>query len=294
MTLVITMAIKSGIVMGADSKISTWDPITKKFLTPQTLDATKNIPIKHHHMAASFWGQLDVPVKLGNRTVHRHLINDVFPSFMKKVATADNVDTISEKYRNYINSEVDVRNLEFPFGIHMAGYTLRNGKKEPKIRHVCLSRGDDKDPIQKDPEKFKSNDESQNCGNPPYAMVFNGFYYIVNALVNWVRQNCGDIYSMFNPQLMSIDQGINFTKYLINITKGFQKYAGSPALVGESVKILTINEKGVFTWYRQKSRDAQRGSLDNSARLPGYIEQQRRRIDNFLENRWIGSKGSVL
>jgi hypothetical protein len=233
------MATKSGIVMGADSKISAWDPIAKKFLVPLSLDATKIIQMKDCHMAASFWGLLDVHLKQGTRTVRKHLINEIFPEFNRSLSANENIDTVSEKLRDHINAKVDLSKLrDFAFGVHMAGYISKDGKKVPKVRHVCLSPSDDKDPHQKDPSKFKSNDESQNSGDPPYAMVFNGFYYIVNALVNWVRQNYGDIYSMFSPQKMTIDQAINFTKYLINITKGFQRYARSPELVGGASKYL--------------------------------------------------------
>lgn len=257
MTLLITMATKNGIVMGADSKISTWDPTTKKFIAPQSLDATKIIEVKNHDMAVSFWGQLDIHLKHGARTVRKHLINNIFPTFLNNLLPDDNVDTASEKFRDYINSTVDLSKLkDFAFGVHMAGYISKDGKKEPKIRHVCLSPSDDKDPHQKDPRKFKSNDESRYSGNPPYAMVFNGFYYIVNALVNWVWQNYGDIYSMFSPQKMTLDQAINFTRYLINITKGFQSYTRAPQLVGGSVKILTINEKRDYRWHKQTSRDS--------------------------------------
>lgn len=257
MTLLITMATKNGIVMGADSKISTWDPTTKKFITPQSLDATKIIELKDHHMAVSFWGQLDIHLKHGARTVRKHLINDIFSTFLNNLLPDDNVDTVSEKFRDYINSTVDLSKLkDFAFGVHMAGYISKNGRKEPKVRHVCLSSGDNKDPHQADPNKFKSNDESQNSGNPPYAMVFNGFYYVVDALVNWIRQNYGDIYSMFSPKKMSLDQAINFTKYLINITKGFQSYTGASPLVGGSVKILTINKKSDYRWHKQTSRDS--------------------------------------
>lgn len=257
MTLLITMATKNGIVMGADSKISTWDPTTRKFITPQSLDATKIIRMKDHHMAASFWGKYDIHLRHGTGTVRKHLINDIFPTFLNNLLPDDNVDTASEKFRNYINTNVDLSKLrDFAFGVHMAGYISKDGKKEPKVRHVCLSPNDNKDPHQADHNKFKSNDESQNSGNPPYAMVFNGFYYVVNALVNWVRQNYGDIYSMFNPQRMTLEQAINFTRYLINITKGFQKYARAPELVGGGIKILTLNEKGDYGWHNQKSRNS--------------------------------------
>jgi hypothetical protein len=255
MTLVITMATKNEIIMGADSQISNWDPNRKKFVAPLSLNATKIIEVKKHHMAASFWGQLShIDTNDGSRPIRKHLINDIFPAFLTTLQNDDDVDSASEKFRDHLNSTVDLAKLEFPFGIHMGGYVQKNGRKAPKIRHVCLSPNDDKDHKQKDGTKFKSNDESQFSGDPPYAMVFNGFYYVVNALVNWVRQNYGDIYSLFNPRTMSAKQAINFTKYLINITKGFENYARSQSVVGGTVKILSINEKGAFSWHTQRAR----------------------------------------
>ncbi|MCK9375655.1 MAG: hypothetical protein M0P73_05845 [Syntrophobacterales bacterium] len=253
MTLLITMATKSGIVMGADSKISMWDP-KKKVFTSDRSYATKIIAIEDHHMAVSFWGLLDIHLKNNTGTIRRHLIDNIFKNFSASLSKDDDVDTVSEKFRDYLNKTVDFSKLsDFPFGVHMAGYISENGTKKPKIRHVCLSPGDNKDPNQQDISKFKSNDESNNCSEPPYAMVFNGFYYIVNALVNWIRLYHSDIYSMFTPQKMNIGQAISLTKYLINITKGFQTYVRAPKLVGGSVKILAINERGQFSWHNQES-----------------------------------------
>lgn len=257
MTLVVTMATKSGIVMGADSKISMWNPETKKFLTPQSLDAMKIIPMEAQHMAASFWGQLDIHLKSNNRSgiVRKNLINDIFPDFVATLSDDDNVDSVSEKFRDYINASVDFSRLEvFAFGIHMAGYVEEDGRKCPKVRHVCLSPNDDKDPQQKDPSKFKNNNESLNSVNPQYAMVFNGFYFIVDALINWVSINYGDSYSMFNPQKMNNPQAIRCVNYLINITKGFQSYVQAPKLVGGCVNILTINSNGQYEWYKNSKK----------------------------------------
>lgn len=141
-----------------------------------------------------------------------------------------------------MNKSVDISKLnDFPLGVHMAGYISQNGIKVPKVTHVCLSPDDNKDPDQQDPTKFKSNDESNNSSEPPYAMIFNGFHYIVNALVNWIRLYHSDIYSMFAPKQISLGKAISLTKYLINITKGFQNYVHAPKLVGGCVNILTIN-----------------------------------------------------
>lgn len=254
MTLLITMATKSGIVMGADSKISMWDP-NKKIFIPNQSYANKIISMQDHHMAVSFWGLLDIHLKSDNCTIRRHLIDNIFKDFSATLSKADDIDIVSKKFRDYLNNTLDFSKLnDFPFGVHMAGYISENGNRKPKIRHVCLSPGDNKDPDQKDPSKFKSNDESNNCSEPPYAMVFNGFYYIVNALVNWIRLYHSDIYSMFSPKQMDINKGISLTKYLINITKGFQNYVHSPKLVGGSVKILTINERCQYSWHNQKSK----------------------------------------
>jgi hypothetical protein len=254
MTLVITMATKRGIVMGADSMISMWEPINKKY-TSNPAVGNKIITIENNHMAASFWGLLDINLKNDTRNIKKHLIDDIFRNFLVSISNNDDVDSVSVKFRDYLNEAVDFEKLKgLAFGVHMAGYITKNGKKEPKIRHVCLSPNDDKDHDQQDPNKFKSNDESQYAINPPYAMVFNGFYYIVNALVNWIRLYDNSLYSVFNPTHMNIRQAINLTKYLINITKGFQKYTRAPILVGGSVKILVINESGQYSWHNQKSK----------------------------------------
>lgn len=254
MTLLITMATKSGIVMGADSKISMWDPKTK-MITSNRSYATKIIPIQDHHMAVSFWGLLDIPLKSNKGTIRRHLINNIFKHFSDSLSKDDDVDIVSEKFRDYLNKTVDFSKLDdFPFGVHMAGYISENGKKKPKIRHVCLSPGDSKDHDQQDPSKFKSNDESNYSSEPPYAMVFNGFYYIVNALVNWIRLYHSDIYALFTPKQMNIGKAISLTKYLINITKGFQNYVQAPKLVGGSVEILIINDRGRYSWHNQQSK----------------------------------------
>lgn len=250
MTLVITMATKNGIVMGADSKISMWDPKNKKYLKPKV--GNKIITIEKNLMAASFWGQLDIDLKNGLR---RHLINNIFHNFLISLSKNDDVDSVSEKFRDHLNETVDFKKLKgSAFGVHMAGYKCRNGNKEPKVRHVCFSPDDDKDHDQRNSSKLKSNDESKYSSNPPYAMVFNGFYYIVNALINWIRIYDNDLYAMFNPTHRSIGQAINLTKYLINITKGFQNYVRAPKLVGGSVKILAINEKGQYSWHNQNSK----------------------------------------
>lgn len=242
MTLLITMAVKNGIVMGADSMISYVDQNTNKVIKRSFI--TKIIEVKQYHMAASFLGLFEVP--LINYTRPHKLIDHIFQRFLNTLSLTENVDTVSEKFRDHLNDTVDFSKMNKDFGVHMAGYVSKNGNKEPKVRHVCKSPHDDKDPNQKDPTKFKSNDESCSSPFPPYAMVFNGIYPIANALVNWIRQFYGNDYSVFNPKDMKIDQAISLTKYLINITKGFENYVRASKGVGGNVKIITINEKGKY------------------------------------------------
>lgn len=93
MTLLITMATKSGIVMGADSKISMWDPKKKIFTSNQSY-TNKIITIQDNHMAVSFWGLLDIHLKNNTGTIRRHLINDIFKNFSASMLKDDDIDTV--------------------------------------------------------------------------------------------------------------------------------------------------------------------------------------------------------
>ncbi len=247
MTLVITLAVSNGIVMSADRQLSSFDPKTKKLKTAhrrcEKIFAPKcNDQFK---FAVSIWGLIEIPLKNGKRQM---LDANFFDEFAAQTTPNDTVDDISEKLRDHLNNIVDIKELKkiSPVGIHLAGYDNVHGAYLARVRHICLSPNDNKDPNQKDPNLFKSNNESQYSDEPPFAMVFNGFYYICNALVNFVHQTYGSNYALFTPSKISIKKAASLTEYLMNITIGFQNYTKMSPVVGGRVNTLLITPgKGI-------------------------------------------------
>jgi len=145
MTLVVSEVSDFGIVMVADSAITTpWGqtPLTLpsgKQATPEIRrGAQKIVPITAIGAAISIWGFGTVQLRLGKGDVPFPI--DLFVrDFAETVGAGTTLEEVGNRLADTVNDKIPVGKIKG--GFHLAGYTDAEGKRFPALYHVHTGHG---------------------------------------------------------------------------------------------------------------------------------------------------------
>jgi hypothetical protein len=196
--------------------------------------AQKLFPI-HKRFGLSIFGSAFV----NRRSMYNHII-ELSPKFPKPVDGTDFFQTTAEFIRDYFQQQlfeqwkaagIDV-NLQpdtfWPFGFHMVGYSIV-GNGEPTARTILISIG-----------KAPKVEPHEQIG-----CTISGDISVVQLL--WVPGTRGANYEVF-----SLQDAIDYAKFLIRTTADHQRFSGNLPTVGGDIDIALVTNHRGFQWIAQK------------------------------------------
>jgi hypothetical protein len=173
------------------------------------------------------------------RSMYNHII-ELTPQFPKIGEGEDAFQKLLEFIRDYFHGQlledwkkanvpVDLQPETFwPFGFHFVGYS-RNANNEPAPKTALISIG-------RKPQVQVY--ESIGC-------TWSGDGSVVSLL--WGQNARGANYSVF-----SLQDAIDYAKFLIRTTADYQRFSGSLPTVGGDVDIALVTNHRGFQWIAQK------------------------------------------
>lgn len=115
----------------------------------------------------------------------------------------------------------------FPFGFQLAGFT-RDATGEPVPKIYCIRMGKKSDAMKVNPTAFCTGDPT-----------------VVNLL--WPGGNL-----TANVAAFSLQDAIDYAKFLIRTTADYQRFSGKWQTVGGEIDIALITNRNGFQWIAQK------------------------------------------
>lgn len=179
MTATITISCPDGIVLAADQKITYWDP-NGNFAGSVKGPVNKILTFKNTNVGASWWGHY-YGKEFGNNR-----ILDVLSDFEKQVTNKDDIITISEKLKDYL--ETKFPEFKSLMGIHLAGYYKFDKDCVPELRHVFHERWNKPGEfiLEKSTEEYHELITGKKIPHnyTPYYALFNGDNTVANLFFN--------------------------------------------------------------------------------------------------------------
>jgi hypothetical protein len=258
MTLNVSLRVPDGIVIASDSLSTVHQPLMQKVTVNAKCDGcgqlieVKDVPAPAISVPASTWPYTQKVFPLlqrfgiaiygsafvNNRSMYSHVIGLVSKMTLNNSNTFE-LDTVAQNIAHYFENQLKLEldqagmNLELqpdnwsPFGFHVVGYS-KDANEEPFAATRLISIG--KAPI------FQ-NHEGIGCtvsGDP--------------SIVNKIWQ--GGPEPSF--QYFSLQDAIDYAKFLIRTTADYQRFSGNLPTVGGEIDIALVTSYRGFQWISQK------------------------------------------
>jgi hypothetical protein len=257
-TLNVSLCVPDGIVIASDSLATLSEPISKKInVDSKCPKCNENIQLKDVQVppfsvpSSSFpYAQklFSIKKKLGmavygtahlnGRSMYSH-ITELNASLAAPSENADFVDTVKDEVIKYFDSQIALEckktgfNLAlqpdnwFPFGFQLAGFT-KDANDEPIAKIYWIRMG-------KKSDAQISKNTAFCTGDPT----------VVNLL--WPGGNL-----TANVGAFSLQDAIDYAKFLIRTTADYQRFSGKWQIVGGDIDIALITNRNGFQWIAQK------------------------------------------
>lgn len=258
MTLNVTLQVPDGIVIASDSLATLTESIIKKVSVDSTCPkCQQNIQLKdvqvppfvvpssafpYAQKLFSINGRVGLATygtgQLNNRSIYSHVV-DLSAKLPKPNANDDYVESVKTAVIDYFNKQIQIEcqktgfNLAlqpddwFPFGFQLAGFH-RDANGEPAGKVFWIRMGKKSDAQQVTGTAFCTGDPS-----------------VVNLL--WPGGNL-----TANVAAFSLQDAIDYAKFLIRTTADYQRFSGKWQTVGGEIDIGLITTRNGFQWIAQK------------------------------------------
>lgn len=247
MTTLVTLSSKDGIVMAADSRVTTVDLNTRRIL--DTHDDLEKIMRVGVGTGVSYWGQ----ITLAGHRVDRHIERAV-----GTIGSEATPDVVAKALRDYFTAiSPPIRN---EFGIHVAGYEMsRDGSKVPRIRHVFHTAPWPAGRIVNESSNLEYHNGSVRVSlgaYDPHIALFNGVNAIPNLLFLAMPQI---IRSEIRLDVLALEETIELAEAMVDMTKATLRFyfRGGPTpqripqLTGGKTVVAALTRTTGFRWIRR-------------------------------------------
>ncbi|MCE0522123.1 MAG: hypothetical protein LV480_04360 [Methylacidiphilales bacterium] len=257
MTLNVSLKVPDGIVIASDSLMTLTTAIPQKMnvnsvcpkcneqvelkdvqLPPVTVPsstfpyAQKVFDIKGKFALAVYGSAF-----INNRSMYSHVMD--LNAKLPDPDGTDYFDLVANKIKDYFDNQMNLEaqkvglNLQLqldtwhPFGFQFAGFT-KDGNGEPvsKVSHIQMGK------------------ESKIIEQTSQAFV-TGDHTVVSML--WPKGNAGANFAAF-----SLQDAIDYAKFLIRTTADYQRFSGQLPKVGGEIDIALVTHRLGFKWIAQK------------------------------------------
>lgn len=254
MTTLVTLAARDGIVMAADSRVTTVDPGTRQIL--EDYDDAEKVVRAGGGVGVSYWGEI---------TIAGHRIDWHIERVLEKASSDASVDDLAAALQAHFAKIIPP--LQNEFGLHVAGYA-RGSKAEdaPRIRHVFHTRAFTAGDIVNEDSNRERHDGSKLVPYPtyqPYLALYNGINVIPNLLFRAMPMI---LQSEIRLDMLSLEESIDLAGAMVDITKAVLPFYFRPGpsperihqLTGGQTIVATIAPQAGFRWVK-RLQDAPQG-----------------------------------
>jgi hypothetical protein len=258
MTLNVSLRVPDGIVIASDSLSTLNQPITQKVNVQAKCDQCgnlleiKDVPAPAVSVPASTWpytqkvfpfmGRFGLAI-FGSNFVNNRSMYSHISDLTSKLGAEQNIDftldivtdRISEYFVDQLKKEaiktgfnVDLQpDNWWPFGFHLAGFTI-DANNEPSAQSRTINIG-----------KNAKVDRHEGIG-----CSWTGDGTVVNKI--W-KDSVPPSFNFF-----SLQDAIDYAKFLIRTTADYQRFSGSLPNVGGEIDIALVTARRGFQWISQK------------------------------------------
>jgi hypothetical protein len=259
MTLNISLVVPDGIILASDSLATQMQQLGNQKLKVQTACScgrieTREVLTPPLIVPASSWpyAQKIFPIKgvfglatfgngfVNSRSIYSH-IDELNPHLPDDDEKEDYFEKISklivEHFENQLRTEWKKTNVDensvsdtfYPFGFQFCGYKRNpDGEMIPSIRQILIGK------------KSKTDEFIGQFGCVP-----TGDPSVVTIL--WQNNT-----NVANYMAFSLQDAVDYAKFLIRTTSEFQRFLGKFPTVGGDVDVALITNQGGFKWLSQK------------------------------------------
>jgi hypothetical protein len=257
MTLNVSLRVPDGIVLASDSLATLMQQINQKVNVQTTCDKCgnqidlKDVPAPPVSIPSSTWpyAQKMFPIQgrfglatwgsgiVNNRSIYNHVI-ELNPTIPKPQAGEDPFEQISGVITKYFGEQLIAEWKRigidpalqpddfFPFGFQLVGFTKdQNGDPVPNTYLIFI-------------------------GKKPKVDKFNG--------IGWAWSGDGTVVTRLlqggtaNFAAFSLQDAIDYAKFLIRTTADFQRFSGKLPTVGGDIDVALVTNHRGFRWIAQK------------------------------------------
>lgn len=250
MTSTFTILCPYGIVLGADSAVTTRNPLTGKVDGIKT-GFRKVGSISYNRFGFSCWG-------LGK--INSQLLTEFLEDLYKETFSSDTIDKVAN------NISISLSNItpsiSNRIGIHLAGYCSNNrGVPAPQLRHIFHESWHNPGQFVVEnchAESLTANGRVAFANYEPYPVLFNGDNTVANCLVNFIPIMTNKSQQII-PGALKLSECENLTELVVGIAIQRLNYYVDPnyalidKTVGGKVTMARIIKNKGFEWIKGNS-----------------------------------------